>query len=396
MKQQTAELILAFASSATPATPTYQSTLSSMKCSSSSALALAAIALMTAQLSSASTIKHTDMPRYLAEKSTLQQELEAWKQSEAGQFAQQHGFILKPTVGVMSDEQVQEDQVRRLFLTKLLIEDVQRENPDAWFSIDSPFTLMTDNEFAAYVSKSYRSNNTAFRGAASATTAVDGIPVLAQEVDWTASGCVTPIKNQGQCGSCWAFASVAVLESAYCLMGKTLTTFSEQQLTSCDAVSHGCEGGFPGDGLNYVQKEGKICSESEYPYTSGQSGASGQCQSECGGLAVMIQEVANVPQSESGLLAAVAKTPVAVGVAAGNRTWKQYKSGVVSTCVSSQLDHAVVVVGFGGSGSATPFFKIRNSWGTTWGEEGYIRLKGGVAGAGTCGVVGPKSVYPVL
>jgi C1A family cysteine protease len=332
--------------------------------------------------------------RFLADKATLLQELRAWKQSDAGQYAKQHGFIITPKLGLLSDAEIEQDQLHRLFQTKLHIDELQRENPDAQFSIDSPFTLMTDQEFEAYVRKS-SCPNMPFRGVtvSSAASANSTVGLEAEDKDWTTSGCVAPIKNQGQCGSCWAFAATAVLESAYCLKQerKALTTFSEQQLTSCDTVSHGCEGGYPGDGLAFIQKNGGVCGDRDYPYSSGESGQSGDCQSECVAIDVRIQHVVSVPESEAGLVAAVSKTPVAVGVAAGNRTWKQYKGGVVSTCASADLDHAVVVVGYSGS-----FYKIKNSWGTAWGESGFIRLKRGVAGAGTCGIIGPKSVYPVL
>ncbi|TMW59975.1 hypothetical protein Poli38472_000017 [Pythium oligandrum] len=357
-------------------------------------------------LSGASTIKSADMPRFLMDKNALVQELEAWKQSEAGQYAKDHGLFVEKK-GILSDDDRAaqlEDQLQRFFVAKLLVEEAHRENPDAVFSTDSPFTLMTDDEFTKFVGASYARGTASdiFHGItnvnplANATNDVTPIAPLAQEKDWTTSGCVAEIKNQGQCGSCWAFAAISALESAYCISGKPLTTFSEQQLTSCDSGSGGCQGGFPGDGLRFIQQAGSVCREADYPYTSGDSGDSGQCQAEsCSPVNVAISQVASVPETEAGLLSAVDGRPVAVGVAAGNRTWKQYKSGVVSTCASSQLDHAVLVVGYGGA-DATPFFKIRNSWGSAWGESGYIRLKRGVAGAGTCGIIGPKSVYPVL
>ncbi|GAB9477096.1 Cysteine protease family c01a [Globisporangium polare] len=340
------------------------------------------------------------LPRFLQERSTLEQELAAWKQSAAGEFAKQNGYFL--TGAKQHLLTAQEDQLRRFFLTKLGIQQAQQQNPDAVFSTDSPFSLMTDAEFAKLLGKSFQ------RGAvdqvlggtvathvsepllASATTA-------AADKDWTISGCVAPVKNQGQCGSCWAFAAVASLESAYCLQGNPLTLFSEQQVVSCDTVSGGCDGGYPGDGLNYVQQNRGICLAESYPYESGQTQESGQCDtSSCSVQAIAIRQVVNVPESESGLTAALGGRPVAVGVAAGNNTWKQYKSGVVSSCSSSQLDHAVLAVGYGGSASATPFFKIKNSWSASWGESGFIRLKRGVPGAGTCGIIGPKSVYPTL
>ncbi|GLE02434.1 hypothetical protein PINS_up011272 [Pythium insidiosum] len=382
---------------------------------STSSLVLAG-AIALASFSSNAASVAVDMPRFLAEKETLKQELDAWKRSDAGQYAKRHGIFVEPKSTQQNASAVLDDQLRRLHLTKLHIEEAQRANPDAVFSVDSPFTLMTDAEFAKFIGSSYRqhadashvlasfkntttaTNSSSSSGSGSSGTETNNLPVAPlADKDWTTSGCVAPVKQQGQCGSCWAFAAIAALESAYCLQGHELTTFSEQQVLSCDQASHGCEGGFPGDGLQYVQQQGGVCRDSEYAYESGQSGDAGQCSaSSCSPVQLSIREVKSVPQSDAGLVAAVQQQPVAVGVAAGNPTWKQYKSGVVSTCASTQLDHAVVVVGVGGSGSSAPFFKIRNSWGAAWGEQGYIRLKRGVAGAGTCGVIGPKSVVPIL
>ncbi|KAJ0403630.1 hypothetical protein P43SY_002445 [Pythium insidiosum] len=371
---------------------------------SASSLVLAGVVTLAVLSTSPAAASETvDSSRFLAEKEALKQELDAWKRSAAGQYAKRHGLYDEPKGTLQNASAVLDDQLRRLHLTKLHIEQAQRANPDAVFSVDSPFTLMTDAEFTKFIGSSFRRDAdvfSAFKPSNSSGSGADDaeVPVAPlADKDWTASGCVAPVKQQGQCGSCWAFAAIAALESAYCLQGHELTTFSEQQVLSCDQASHGCDGGFPADGLQYVQQQGGVCRESDYAYESGQSGVAGQCgASSCSPVQLSIREVKSVPQSDAGLVAAVQQQPVAVGVAAGNPTWKQYKSGVVSTCASTQLDHAVVVVGVGGSGSATPFFKIRNSWGTAWGEQGYIRLKRGVAGAGTCGVIGPKSVVPML
>lgn len=354
----------------------------------------------SAQLVSSLQLSSEHAPRFLQERASLEQELAAWKESAAGVFAKQHSYFITEK-RVQSAEELKEDQLRRFFLTKVHIESVQRLNPDAVFSTDSPFSLMTDGEFAHFLGKSFQRHAAVLNNdgsvPANSTSETDTDVPVAENKDWTTSGCVAPVKNQGQCGSCWAFAAIAALESTYCLQGNPLTLFSEQQVVSCDDVSGGCDGGFPGDGLNYVQKNRGVCLEEAYPYESGESQETGECaSSSCTLKPIAIQRVVTVPQSESGLVAALGGRPVAVGVAAGNNTWKQYKGGVVSSCSSSQLDHAVLVVGYGGSSTATPFFKIKNSWGTAWGESGYIRLRRGVGGAGTCGVIGPKSVYPEL
>eukprot|EP00644_Phytophthora_capsici_P012677 jgi/Phyca11/7941/fgenesh1_pm.PHYCAscaffold_23_\ len=328
-----------------------------------SSLLLVLAATVTTASAAVPVVPTDRMAQFLQEKDSLQLELSAWKQSDAGKFAEANGFASTAT---------DDEQLRRFFLTKLTIEEAQATNPDAVFSTDTPFTMMTDDEFTNFV-------------VASNSTSTDK--------DWTTSGCVVPVKNQGQCGSCWAFAAVAALESAICLSGQPLTPLSEQQVVDCDESSYACEGGFPGDALTFIQQSGGVCTEEAYPYVSGDTGDRTTCQSSCTREAVTIRKVVSVPKSDAGLVQAISGRPVAVGVAAGNPTWKQYKGGVVSSCTTSTLDHAVLAVGFSSS-----YFKIKNSWGTQWGEDGYIRLKrgAGTSREGTCGVIGPKSVYPEL
>jgi C1A family cysteine protease len=354
---------------------------------------LLALAALAAPTQAAIPAIPTDrMGQFLQDKAGLKSELSSWKQSDAGQFAKEHGFV--PAAAAREASGAEDEELRRFFLAKLLVEEAQATNPDAVFSTDTPFTLMTEDEFTKFVGASYQ-RGSGFLSETPSTIAVasNSTDAVGTEKDWTSSDCVVPVKNQGQCGSCWAFAAVASLESALCLSGRPLTPLSEQQLLDCDESSYACQGGFPGDALTFIQRSGGVCTESAYPYVSGDTGDRATCQSSCEQEAVAIRRVVAVPESDSGLVQAISGRPVAVGVAAGNPTWKQYKGGVVSSCTTSELDHAVLAVGY------TPsFFKIKNSWGTQWGEEGYIRLKrgAGTASSGTCGIIGPKSVYPQL
>uniref|UniRef100_M4B885 Peptidase C1A papain C-terminal domain-containing protein n=1 Tax=Hyaloperonospora arabidopsidis (strain Emoy2) TaxID=559515 RepID=M4B885_HYAAE len=337
------------------------------------------------------------MDQFLQTRSSLESELTTWKQSDAGEFAKTHGFVPAPSMrnfGAAEDE-----ELRRLFLTKLLIEEAQAMNPEAVFSIDTPFTLLTEDEFVKFIGESYQRTSGPLTDTSSSVGVDSNSTVdISTEKDWTTSGCVVDVKNQGQCGSCWAFAAVAALESAICVAGQPLTPLSEQQLVDCDTTSYACQGGYPGDALDFIKRSGGVCKEQDYPYEAGVTGENNTCQlSSCNPQPVTIREVVAVPESENGLVQAISGRPVAVGVAAGNPTWKQYKGGIVSTCSSTELDHAVLAVGYGGLGSSS-FFKIKNSWGTQWGEAGYMRLKRGddTASSGTCGIIGPKSVYPQL
>jgi len=199
------------------------------------------------------------------------------------------------------------------------------------------------------------------------------------------------VRNQGSCGSCWAFATVGAVESAYCLKTGSLTQFSEQYLTSCETQqSRGCSGGFPDGAIEYVAQHG-ICKASDYPYTSGNSGNTGQCNDSCEKVQVGVKGAVSVNGGDSGLASAIDRQPVVVVVAAGNSVWKQYSGGVVSSCDTSNVDHAVLAVGY-----SENYFKIRNSWGSQWGENGYILLqRGGSQRSGTCEILSAPS-YPSL
>ncbi|CAH0519260.1 unnamed protein product [Peronospora belbahrii] len=197
-------------------------------------------------------------------------------------------------------------------------------------------------------------------------------------VDWSTSECMAPIQNQGSCGSCWAFATVSAVESAQCIAnGKSsLTEYSVQQLVSCDTRNWGCDGGILAYAFDFILQNG-LCTEDSYPYTSSR-GVENSCSSSCTSQDTGITGYSQL-SGEAELLSAIDEHPVVVAVAAGNIVWKQYTGGLVSSCSSTQLDHAVVAVGYDSSS-----IKIRNSWGTNWGEDGYMRLARSSSGDGTC------------
>ncbi|KAF1786308.1 Cysteine peptidase [Phytophthora cactorum] len=211
----------------------------------------------------------------------------------------------------------------------------QATNPEAVFSTDTPFTLMTDEEFAKFIGESFQRGS----GLLADTKFAEEVPSnsTSADKDWT---------------------------TAVCLSGKPLTPLSEQQVVDCDEASYACQGGFPGDALTFIKQSGGVCTEEAYPYVSGDSGDRDTCQSNCKREAVTIRKVVAVPESDAGLVQAINTQPVAVGVAAGNPTWKQYKSGIVSSCTTSELDHAVLAVGYSSS-----YFKIKNSWSTQWARK---------------------------
>ncbi|EQC41656.1 hypothetical protein SDRG_01614 [Saprolegnia diclina VS20] len=314
----------------------------------------------------------------------LEAELAEWKASRAGSIARAHGFL-------KSDA---DDELRRFYATKMDIARLNVLHPNAHFSLDSPFTLLTVPEFAAYV----RSSRPAPRSNAR-TSDANSTTVLPATIDWTKkSSCVSAVQQQGNCGSCWAFATVLALESATCLASPTnaLVKLSEQHLTSCDKASGnlGCQGGYPSKAIEYIAKNG-LCRGKDYPYVSGTSGNDETCTAtSCVPTRTTSLQSVAVPVGEASLQGAVARQPIIVGVAAGNEEWKQYKSGILASCSTTDLDHAVVVVGYSDSANGA-YWRIQNSWGVGWGDHGFMQLQRAATLNGTCGVASDAS-YPSL
>ncbi len=196
------------------------------------------------------------------------------------------------------------------------------------------------------------------------------------DIDWVAQGKVSGVKNQGSCGSCWAFSATGVMESWAKITGKVTNNLSEQQLVDCSHAqgNQGCNGGWPANALNYVKAYG-IATETEYKYVAKDQ----SCQKNGGAFKIAGH------QSYSGcnaLTSGINSHPIAIAVDASN--WNVYTTGVFNNCKTT-LNHAVLLVGVVGGN-----WKIKNSWGTGWGEKGYIRLAPG----NTCGLCNHAGVVP--
>jgi len=214
-------------------------------------------------------------------------------------------------------------------------------------------------------------------------------------LDWVSQGKVTPVKNQKSCGSCWAFSTTGAIESRCALSKGTLTSLSEQELVDCDTVDHGCNGGSMQNGFDYAESHSGLCTESSYSYTA----VGGSCQSSSCTHYDAITDYSDVPATESGLEAAVQSGPVSIAIEADQDAFQLYSSGVMSGSCGTQLDHGVLLVGYDSDNhdDGGAYWKVKNSWGSGWGESGYIRMckncyKNG--DGGQCGLALDAS-YPI-
>jgi len=216
---------------------------------------------------------------------------------------------------------------------------------------------------------------------------------VAESVDWVESGAVTGVKNQGSCGSCWSFSSTGGVEGAWFLAKNQLVSLSEQQLMDCSKAegNKGCEGGLMDNAFKYYVNTKGACTEESYPYEMKDHFF---CQSSCEAVAT-IDDYSDVEQSEEGLAKALSQQPVSVAIEADQDAFQLYKDGVMTGTCGTKLDHGVLAVGYGSMGE-NQYWKVKNSWGTSWGMDGYILLeKGKDQEGGQCGILLSAS-YPVV
>ncbi|KAL3534314.1 hypothetical protein ACH5RR_002775 [Cinchona calisaya] len=252
------------------------------------------------------------------------------------------------------------------------------------------------NQFADLTNEEFRAARNGYKPKECIGTLFryENVSAVPSTMDWRKKGAVTGIKDQGQCGCCWAFSAVAAMEGIHQLKTGKLISLSEQELVDCDTngEDQGCNGGLMDDAFNFIISNNGLTTEANYPYQA----VDGTCNTnkEANHVA-KITGFEDVPaNNEAALLKAVAHQPVSVAIDASGSAFQFYKNGVFTGDCGTELDHGVTAVGYGTSSDCTKYWLVKNSWGTRWGENGYIRMQRDIdAQEGLCGIAMQAS-YP--
>jgi len=263
------------------------------------------------------------------------------------------------------------------------IKSLSVSNPYATFAVNK-FSDLSEDEFASmYLMPTFEPTHV---NDENTLTVLENVNVPSS-FDWRLVNPtpITPVKDQGQCGSCWAFSATEEIESSWILAGHNQTILAPQQIVDCDTKDLGCDGGDTPTAYAYVMSAGGLELETVYPYTA----KDGKCHGT-GPFAASLTswKYANSKKNETQLLTALA-TVAPISICLDAASWDSYKSGVLTKC-GNKLDHCVQLVGYGtDSTSNLDYWIVRNSWGTSWGETGYIRLE---RGKNLCGLADEATI----
>ncbi|CAN6220315.1 unnamed protein product [Urochloa humidicola] len=319
----------------------------------------------------------------------------AWKQSEHVRRHRPHGGNNNCDLPGAGED---DDRLRlEVFRDNLRFIDAHNAEADAGlhtFRLGlTPFADLTHEEFRRRVLGFRRHGGAAPRRVVSNRyLRRRGDDDLPDAVDWRQVGAVTEVKDQQQCGGCWAFSAVAAMEGINAIVTGSLVSLSEQEVIDCDSQDNGCNGGYMQNAFQFVINNGGIDTEADYPFI----GTDGACDANRENEKVVsIDNFVDVAtNNETALQEAVASQPVSVAIDAGGRVFQHYHTGIFDGVCGTKLDHGVTAVGYG-SEDGNDFWIVKNSWSVRWGEGGYIRMARNVASSkGKCGIAMDAS-YPV-
>ncbi|PNX97664.1 cysteine proteinase [Trifolium pratense] len=268
--------------------------------------------------------------------------------------------------------------------------------------LDKPYKLklnkfadLTNYEFRSIYANSKVNHHRMFRGMShdNGTFMYENVKDVPSSLDWRKKGAVNSVKDQGQCGSCWAFSTIVAVEGINQIKTQKLVSLSEQELVDCDTeLNEGCNGGLMEYAFEFIKQNG-ITTESNYPYAAKDGTCNVQKENK---PVVSIDGHENVPaNNEAALLKAAANQPISVAIDAGGSDFQFYSEGVFTGECGTELDHGVAIVGYGTTQDGTKYWTVRNSWGSEWGEQGYIRMQRDISQKeGLCGIAMEAS-YPI-
>ncbi|KAJ7548190.1 hypothetical protein O6H91_07G001800 [Diphasiastrum complanatum] len=256
----------------------------------------------------------------------------------------------------------------------LYIDTHNRENYSYWLGLNQ-FSDLTNSEFRAQIFGLHVNDTDVDMQSAKLGSAIQQVVVSRAPdwIDWRQTGAVTQVKDQGNCGGCWAFSATGAVEGINKIVTGDLISLSEQELLDCDTrVNHGCNGGLMPNAFQFIVENGGIDTETDYPYRALRSFCD---TSKKGARVVLIDGYTMVPSSdEDALKQAVGSQPVSVAMEGAGASFQHYAGGIFTGPCGEKINHGVLVVGYG-SENGLDYWIVKNSWGLSWGEAGYVRIQ---------------------